>query len=203
MRARSYVLLTTCVVLASGCVAVALPPLHTKVGAARLIQKIPASSSADPTPRTIPAASIGLDSATVFELPVTVGAGAQIDGLSRGLYGELGWIHRIAREGYPLRVGATAGGELLWSVPGKGLRAGITIEWASRYMRDTKHEEKHTGENSGHDDTEESTAVLGSLGIGAFVDVARRWLDDEPDAWVVTFGITVRSPAFALFASAL
>jgi hypothetical protein len=104
-------------------------------------------------------------------------------------------MHRVAPN---WRLGVHGASEQLWeSGGGYGLRTGLTFEYTSRFRRDTDSE-YNPGNDGTHDQTTTYTAQSGSWAIGAFLDAGHRWMERDPDTFYVTFGLSIRFPAYAV-----
>jgi hypothetical protein len=177
----------------TGCIAIAGPPLHGKLGATRYSERLDTGKH---NPDSFAAAELGLDTAPLLEAPVTVGGGVLTEVARSGSYLEVGWITRAFEDN--VRIGATTGAEWFWAGDhGKGVRAGLTFEFAGPHVHDVGTEHDPNGDGNKNDSVE-ARAEVGAWSVGAFVDGSRRWLDGQPDVWAITFGLSFRLPAFAL-----
>lgn len=176
----------------TGCWPFALPPVNAKLGSTYSNQRV--ELQGNKTSHYTGTAAIALDSASVSEHPFHAAIGLEANASNSGWYVEAGWMRRIHPS---IRLGLHGASEQLWaSGGGYGLRTGLTLEYSSKHRRYAKSE-YDPGNDGTHDQTTTYWATSGSWGIGGFLDIGHRWMENDPDINYVSFGLLIRFPAIA------
>ena len=181
-------------IFATGCAPILSPPAHLRVGGGKASAQLPYTDSngTRQTRNTVSEFDVALDGSSFVETPINAETGIVTDFQHAAYFLDAGYMRRLTPH---IRVSAMGGGEY-WFIGGAGTRACFTLEYVSKFSRQSGSE-VDMGNDGTHDKTTTYSASTGSWGIGAFLDVGHRWFDEGPNYTYVTFGLSIRLEALA------